>query len=115
MTEDSTVTEDQPVTAYRNVSGVPQDLTGGRIVDPGEFVELTEDDQKDEYNKVKLHTGVFAEKVDSPTSEPPPEPPKREELLARAKELEISGVSSMRNDQIQTAILEAENQKGDDA
>jgi hypothetical protein len=65
--------------------------------------------------KVKLHTGVFAEKVDSPTSEPPPEPPKREELLARAKELEISGVSSMRNDQIQTAILEAENQKGDDA
>jgi hypothetical protein len=113
MTADTTVTEDQTVTAYRNVSGHPEDLTGGRIVDSGAFVDLSEKDAKDEYNKTKIDAGVFV-RVEEPTQEPPPQP-NRDELLARAKELGVEGVSKLRNDQLQTAINEAENKKGDEA
>lgn len=89
---------------YRNVSDHLEDLTGGRAVDPGEFFNLTEEEQKDEYNKGKIAQGVF---IEAPESDGTDSSPSREELLAEAKELEIAGRTNMRSDQLQTAINHA--------
>lgn len=89
---------------YRSVSDHLEDLTGGRAVDPGDFFELDEEGQKDEYNKDKIDRGVF---IEAPETDTVDNSPGRDELLAEAKELGITGRTTMRNDELQTAINHA--------
>lgn len=55
---------------YRNVSVHLEDLADGRAIDPGKFFELDEEQEKDPYNKDKIHRGVFAV-VTEPERNPP--------------------------------------------
>lgn len=96
---------------FRNVSGHPEDLADGRMIGSGQKFELDAKAQEDPYNKAKINAMSFAEVV---VHEPPAEFD-RDAALARAKELDISGASRMRNDQLQTAINEAERDKEGDA
>lgn len=44
---------------YRNVSGTPEDLEGGRVIGVGECFTLDADAVKDAYNKAKIDEGKF--------------------------------------------------------
>jgi hypothetical protein len=96
---------------YRNVSGHPEDLADGGVVATGAYVELDDEQVKDPHNREKIDAMRF---IEAPENDNPPDQPKRDELMARARELDITGTSRMRNDEIQTAIFQAE-EKGDDA
>lgn len=86
---------------YRNLSDHLEDLTGGRAIDPGGFFDMDEEEQKDDYNKDKIKRGVF---IEVPETEAVDNSPSRDELLAQAKELDIKGRTTLRNDELQTAI-----------
>ena len=103
------------MTEFRNISDTPEDLEGGRIVGIGETFTLSDEELSSSYNKAKISEGKFAEVVDPTKVEDAPPQPERSELLARAKQLDITGRSNMRNDELQTAIHHAESeQEGDD-
>lgn len=44
---------------FKNVSGTPEDLEGGRVVGVGETFTLSSDAAKDPYNKAKIDGGKF--------------------------------------------------------
>ena len=46
---------------FKNVSGTPEDLEGGRVVGVGEMFTLSADAAKDPYNKAKIEDGKFIE------------------------------------------------------
>jgi hypothetical protein len=95
---------------YRNVSGHPEDLEGGRVVGNGEAITLTDEQLKDARVKELIDTGKFTV-IDEPPADPP-EQPDRKELMARAKELEIDGdLSKMKNPELHSAIIQAEQAK----
>lgn len=96
---------------YRNISGHPEDLADGGVVGTGQYVELTDEQAKDPHNREKIQRGAF---ISAPEHDTPPDQPSREELMEKARELDIKGRSNMRNDELQTAIIQAE-EKGDDA
>lgn len=105
------MTEEVQTDRFRNLTGHPVDLTGGKMVPAGGFVDLTADEQKDDHNKAVLQG--FA-KVVEPDRESVPGSFDREAAMARAKELGVTNTSRMRNDELQTAIIEAEEQKEGD-
>lgn len=92
---------------FRVTSRRPEDLASGRPVAPGESVKLSDDEQKEPRNKFLIGRGLL-KPVTAETERN--EAPKRDELVSRAKELGIEGVSRMRNDELLQAI--AEKQEG---
>ena len=46
---------------FINASGVPEDLTGGRVIGPGETFLLDDEAMKDEYNQGKIERGRFVQ------------------------------------------------------
>jgi len=96
---------------FRNISDHPDDLEDGRVIGVGETFELDDEQMKSEFNKDKISRGVFLDITGA--FDQAEEPVHREELLAKAKDLGITGRTTMRNDELQTALIEAEeNQKG---
>ncbi len=97
---------------FRNLSGHPEDLEGGMFVEAGGFVDLTAEQQESETNKAKLEAGFIRVPTDEENQANAPEEATtdfdREAALVRAKELDITGASRMRNDVLKTAINEAE-------
>lgn len=96
---------------YRNVSDHLEDLADGRAVDPGGYFEMDEEQASDQYNKSKMDEGSFIEAPEESESQAEDSSPARAELQKRAKELDITGTSRMRNDEIQTAIHHAEEEE----
>lgn len=97
----------------RNVSGHADDDADGRYFEAGGFLEFSEDQLKNEVNKRKIAEGLWLEDDSNPD---PPDPPSRADLLKAAADLDITGRTNMRNDELQTAINEAEarqNEEGD--
>lgn len=98
---------------FRNVSGVPEDLEGGRIIGVGETFTLSDEDLKASYNKTKIEEGRFL-RLDN-TTQSTQEAPSRDDLLRRATELNIKGRHDMNINELQQHIGEAEakqEQKG---
>lgn len=100
---------------FRNVSDHADDLEDGRVIGVGETFELDDEKLKSEFNRSKIDQGAFLEissedreKMDNAANAGP----SHDELLARAKELDIKGRTNMRNDELQTAIIAAEEQEG---
>lgn len=56
---------------YHNASSNPQHLTGGRVVPPGEAVDLKEADQ---HLKDLLDAGLMIEVPEEQPAPPPPDP-----------------------------------------
>lgn len=101
------------MTEFRNISGVPQDLEGGRVVGVLEIFELSEDDLNSDHNKEIIAAGGF---IEIPQADPDaPQPPTRAELLERAGELDISGRHSMNVNELQQAIIDADAENGEDS
>lgn len=96
---------------FRNVAGHPEDIADGRMIGSGQKFELDTEAQADPFNKAKIDDGKFAEVI---KSDPPPEFD-RAAALKQAKELEITGASNLRNDELQTAINRAEQEKEGEA
>lgn len=44
---------------YRNVSDHPEELAGGRTLEPGEFVDLSDEEAKDPYNAALISDGTL--------------------------------------------------------
>lgn len=99
------MTDEVQTTQWRNISGHMSDLEGGRQVEAGGFVDLTGEEL--EANRDRLAAGFV--QVEEPVKEP--EPFDRKAAMAQAKELGISGYSSLRNDELQTAIIAAQEKK----
>lgn len=94
---------------YRNISGHAEDLADGRVVGylgEDSFVELSDEDLSNEFNKQKIDQGAFIEAPEPEVTEPT-----LEDLKNEARELEITGFSSMNKEQLQQAINEAKTAK----
>lgn len=46
---------------YRNVSGHPEDLEGGRMVGTGEVFKMTKEELASDFNQAKINEGTFLE------------------------------------------------------
>lgn len=89
----------------RFIGDHPEVLDGGRTLEPGQAFEATEEEQDGAQYKRLKEEGLI---IESNTPNLQAEGPSRDQLLARAKELDITGASRMRNDQLQQAITEKE-------
>jgi hypothetical protein len=99
-------TQDEVLVRYRNVSGHPEDTEDGRVVGylgDDSFVYFSEEDLESDFNKAKIENGTF---IESPEPENPE--PTLEDLQQKARELDVSGRSSMKKEELQQAIAEAE-------
>lgn len=114
---------------YRFVGSHPDELDGGRPIEPGEFVgpiEINDDPDSEGYTPKNLHLledgnlievpeGTAAKVQKQAEAEAPPVPDddgqlRGESLDRRAAELDIKGRSSMSADQLREAVTEAEAQ-----
>lgn len=102
---------------FRFVGSHPDELDGGRPIEPGEFTgpidpELPKNEQllADEL-LLSVPDGTYEES----TGGPPPEAPellKGEALNKRASELNIEGRSDMSADELRAAVAQAEAEAG---
>lgn len=97
---------------FRNVSDHPDDLEDGRVIGIGETFTLDDDQLKSEFNRSKINMGTFLDITGYNPDEIEDQSPNRQQLMDRAGELDITGRSKMRNDELQTAIIAAEQEKG---
>lgn len=97
----------------RNIGDHAEDLEDGRVVGIGETCELTNDQFNSEFNKSKISSEGPLLDIPDEALDAEDQTPDRRALMDRAGELDITGRSRMRNDELQTAIIAAEsNQKG---
>lgn len=74
---------------YRYVGIHPESLANGRPVEPGEFVDLSDDDFQDPHNEMLLLDGNLIEAV-----EPPPEEEQQDSPEEETKSSKKSGGST---------------------
>lgn len=100
---------------FRFVGNHPDELDGGRPIEPGEFtgpIDISEESPKnkqlsDDGLLLEVSDGTYKEEVGG---EPPParQVLRGDALQARADELDIEGRSKMNADELRAAIAEAE-------
>lgn len=98
---------------YRNVSGHPEDLDGGRVVGTGEVFDLSSDELKSEFNQRKIEEGAFKALKNQPAEEQESKlsAKDRKALLARATELNVENGDALGDSELASAVAEAEKQK----
>lgn len=98
----------------RNIGDHAEDLEDGRVMGVGETMEVTDEQFDSVFNQSKIGDGGPLIDITGAFDNAEDQTPDRKELMERAGELDITGRSKMRNDELHTAIIavEAELKKG---
>jgi hypothetical protein len=98
---------------YRNISGHPEDLDGGRVVGTGEKFDLSDKELESDYNKQKIEEGKFIALKNQPQEQAPVKLSKkdRDALLGKAQELEVENPENLSDGDLVEAVKAAEAEK----
>lgn len=100
------MTDEVQTTRYRNLESYPVYLDGAPQVEAFGFTDLSDEQVEANQATIREHFSkvLEPEKEDTPTFD-------RKAAMERAKELGLTGYSTLRNDELQTAIIQAEEQQ----
>lgn len=99
------------VQQWRLIGDHAEDLGDGRTAEVGQFIDADAEFRKGDVFTRLRDDGRIIRTDNQETADPPT----RDELLKRAKQLDLNVAANARNDQIAEAIAEAETKKGGDA
>lgn len=103
------------VEKYRLIGDHPEVLESGLTLESGKTFELDANPKLEEGEQRPQDTETFKRLVEEGVviSVPPvkEEPPTRDDLLKRAKELGVDGADKLRKDQLQEAITKKEGEQ----